>query len=537
MSVEAARALVAAFSGDDAWRSAKAKLQRRDRYGRFAEMGGGFSFNLRLGNGDMRRVSGKIVGQSGEEDIDIEVSDSDTLPDGTYSVPSRKGEAVKAIISKDALKSVKKENVREVADDVFVDIAELKTAKKKKKPKQQKQEQEQEQGPKVSRNPFKRGDSRTPRTAVKNPKNADLAFADENGFLEQRTAPRGVEVTDPTTGEKIILNSQAKANTFVKNGGALSQVPDDFLMGAIEYNSKPRGRFSVIGEGGGVNGMTRMIDNVTGAYIGTKYETGESSPMFSSNRIGLNRRKYEEATNEIFAEIIAEVLGYEPMPMRLVKSKNGKGVALVTELAQNRWGSVDTPYSPDTWDDNDAVMADVASFAKMMMLDSLIGNEDRNPGNYMVKKLPSGKYELIPIDHSLAFDPGKAGKEIFSPDYMEELEAFRNRVRDQRLPSNVKPGEQSQYAEFIDAINDLIVDLANIDPDFLSSKINQIFNHLEAMFPGGELYSPKYRQAEIDRMLGAVTRRIAYLLGESPESVANLFMPPKKSSKQDDSWR
>ena len=527
MSVEAARALVAAFSGDDAWRSIKAQLQRRDRYGQFAEMGGGFSFNLKLGNGDMRRVSGKIVGQSGEEDIDVEIVDSDTLPDGTYSVPSQKGEAVKAILSKDALKNVKKENVKEVADDVFVDIEELKVAKKKKKPKQQKQAQAQEQ--KASRNPFKSGDSRTPRTAVKNPKNADLAFADENGFLEQRTVPRGAEVTDPTTGEKTILNSQAKANTFVKNGGALSQVPDDFLMGAIEYNSKPRGRFSVIGEGGGVNGMTRMIDNVTGAYIGTKYESGESNPAFRDGGRDLNRIKYSEATNEVFSEIIAEVLGYEPMPMRLVKSKNGNGVALVTELAQNRWGSVDTPYSPDTWDDDGAVMADITSFAKMMMLDSLIGNEDRNPGNYMLKKLPSGRYELIPIDHSLAFMSDGVGKDVFTPDYMEELAALVAVVNEKRL---LNFNKSNYYTEFLDAINDLIVGLANIDPSFLRAKISQIFSHLDTMFPNEELYKKNFRQKEIDRMLGIVLRRISYLLTKSPENVGEILVPSRPPKRK-----
>lgn len=534
MSVEEARALVAAFSGDDAWRSIKAQLQRRDRYGKFAEMGGGFSFSLKLGNGEMRRVSGKIVGQSGDEDLDVEIKDSDTLPDDVYSIPSSKGEAVKAVLSEDALKGVKKEKAKNISDDVFIDVADLKVAKKKKKPKQEKQEQPQQ--PKVSRNPFKRGDSRTPRTAVKNPKDANLAFADDNGYLEQRTVPRGVEVTDPTTGEKLALTSQAKSNTFVKNGGALSEVPDDFLMGAIEYNSKPRGRFSVIGEGGGVNGMTRMIDNVTGAYIGTKYETGESSPSFADDAEGLNRVKYSEAANEVFSEIIAEVLGYEPMPMRLVKSKNGNGVALVTELAQNRWGGVDTPYSPDTWDDDNAVVADVVSFAKMMMLDSLIGNEDRNPGNYMLKKLPDGKYELIPIDHSLAFFSGSAGTETFTPDYMEELAAFRYKIREQRFPSNVKPGEPNQYEEFVNAVNDLIVDLANIEPNFLQSKINQIFSHLESMFPNEELYDKELRQKEIYRMLGTVLKRISYMLGESPEDVAKIFIPPGPSKNTRFSW-
>ena len=96
--------ITAAFPGGKGWRSAKAKLQRRDRYGRFAEMGGGFSFVFKGKGKSPSRVTGKVVGQSGTDDIDVEVKDSDALPDGTYSLPSAKGEAVKAIISNDALK-------------------------------------------------------------------------------------------------------------------------------------------------------------------------------------------------------------------------------------------------------------------------------------------------------------------------------------------------------------------------------------------------------------------------------------------------
>ena len=100
----AAAAVTAALPGGKAWRSAKAKLQRRDRYGRFAEMGGGFSFVFKGKGKSPGRVTGKIVGQSGTENVDVDVKGSDVLPNGTYSVPSKKGEAVKAVISNDALR-------------------------------------------------------------------------------------------------------------------------------------------------------------------------------------------------------------------------------------------------------------------------------------------------------------------------------------------------------------------------------------------------------------------------------------------------
>lgn len=91
-------------------------------------MGGGFSFNLKLGNGLLSKVSGKIVGMSGEDSVDIDVKDHSDLPNGVYSVPSSKGAAVKAILSNDALKGIDKSKAKKIIDDVFVDIADLKPA-------------------------------------------------------------------------------------------------------------------------------------------------------------------------------------------------------------------------------------------------------------------------------------------------------------------------------------------------------------------------------------------------------------------------
>jgi hypothetical protein len=75
----------------------RAQLQRRDRKGRFAEMGGGFSFAFKSSNGTVSRVVGKTIRKSGTEDIDVEVRDSNTLPNGVYSLPSAKGESFKTL--------------------------------------------------------------------------------------------------------------------------------------------------------------------------------------------------------------------------------------------------------------------------------------------------------------------------------------------------------------------------------------------------------------------------------------------------------
>ena len=510
MSIEEARALVAAFSGDDAWRRIKAQLQRRDRYGKFAEMGGGFSFSLRLGNGDMRKVSGKIVGQSGEEDLDVEIKDSDTLPDGVYSVPSQKGEAVKAILSKSALKNVKKEKAKNVKDDVFVDIEELKIAKKKKK--QPKQKATSKNSLRNNKNPFRRND-KTARRAVKDPPDAALAFADKNGRLEQRGVPKGNTAIDPSTGEEISINSQKAANSFVKNGGALSDVPDIYVIKAINENMSPRGRFNVIGEGGGVNGMTRMIDTVTGAYIGMKYEQGVST-SFTAPEPDHTPALYKEALNEMFSEFVAEEFNYEPMPMRLVKSENGKGVALITELAQNRWGGIDTPQNPETWNQIDgSLLADLHSYARMRVFDSLIGNIDRHTGNYLLKKKSDGSYELIPIDHSLTMMQVHADTPIHRVHYYEELSL---------IDYNLANDEQ-KYEEFVDSLGEILGELKDLDVDSISSKLNQVLDHLEAMFPNEELYKKSHRAAELKRMIGTLELRIKSMLEKTPEELFNIL--------------
>ena len=92
------------LGGDSkAARSARAKLQLRDKNGRFAEMGGGFLFNLRMPNGIFSGFSGRVVGSSGEGNVEIEVNGHDTIPDGIYALPSLKGETVGAILSKSAI--------------------------------------------------------------------------------------------------------------------------------------------------------------------------------------------------------------------------------------------------------------------------------------------------------------------------------------------------------------------------------------------------------------------------------------------------
>jgi DNA polymerase III epsilon subunit-like protein/predicted DNA-binding transcriptional regulator YafY len=84
-------------------RSARARMQRRDRFGRFAFMGGGWKFNI-FKSGKHSYVSGKVVGMSGVDDIEVEIKDDKNIPNGVYAVPAKKGQSAKAIIKKSYLK-------------------------------------------------------------------------------------------------------------------------------------------------------------------------------------------------------------------------------------------------------------------------------------------------------------------------------------------------------------------------------------------------------------------------------------------------
>jgi hypothetical protein len=106
----------------------RARMQRRDRYGRFAEMGGGFSFNFKFSSGSSGPAAGRVVGQSGEDLIEVEMRGVKGVPDGVYSAPSGKGTAVKAVLNIEGT-NVKTENLKQtITEEDAIDINSLKVA-------------------------------------------------------------------------------------------------------------------------------------------------------------------------------------------------------------------------------------------------------------------------------------------------------------------------------------------------------------------------------------------------------------------------
>jgi hypothetical protein len=118
--------LTAAFGfgigGDSkAARSLRAKMQRRDRYGRFTFMGGGFSFNLRGLDGAFSNFGGRVVGPGINNTVQVEVTGHPTIPNGIYEIPAGKGVSSKAWLPE----SVEVKDSKSSAD-LFVDESSLK---------------------------------------------------------------------------------------------------------------------------------------------------------------------------------------------------------------------------------------------------------------------------------------------------------------------------------------------------------------------------------------------------------------------------
>ena len=124
------RALIAALGGNSsAARSARAKLQRRDRKGRFAWMGGGMSVNVRMPDGSIRRLTGRLVAQGGaDKSGDTDTFDFET-PDGKiYRVKASSGESNKAYIeSPDAPNGISPVEADIVTGDPVADLDSLET--------------------------------------------------------------------------------------------------------------------------------------------------------------------------------------------------------------------------------------------------------------------------------------------------------------------------------------------------------------------------------------------------------------------------
>ena len=351
---------------------------------------------------------------------------------------------------------------------------------------------------------------------------AKVGFADGNGLLEQRRVPVGKQVVSPIDGSSVILQTRDDSIKHIADGGDLSDIPDEHLVDAIMKNAVgkdnnyvgPPLRFEIIGRGGGINGMTRMIDGKTGALIGLKYSGGtDTSPQPMQGN---------EALNEAVAEVLQELMGYEPTPMRLVIGSNGFGLALMSELVHNRHrGSIEGMRGYERPDNSYAYNLPPEEIARMRVLDAILQNPDRHEGNSLIAD-DDGVRSLLPIDNSRAFS--------FSD--------FTDAVPKSKLESGevvsyfqpwITPGGDAEmekfatdegFAQLISAIAGVQQQLRTIDTDLMESKIDEILSHVRSLgtFPSSD---------RRDNLVATISR-IKGMRNGNPEDIAEALMPAYK---------
>ncbi len=294
--------------------------------------------------------------------------------------------------------------------------------------------------------------------------NAGVGFANTDGFLEQRKVVKGNGVSSPIDGSQRELNSVSDSVKHLSEGGALSDIPDEHLVRAIEGNPD---RFEVIGTGGGVHGMKRMRDKKTRALIGIKY--ADSSPKSS-----------EEALREIASEIVLEHMGYEPTPMRAVPnindsngSESWNGIALVTELAHNRnQGEIEGARITDRKGELYDYNVDPVDIIRMTILDSILQNTDRHEGNFMIARGESGNGAVVPIDHSLGFQ----SDDDVRLDFMVKI-PWPAGLEAELMPYYVAT-DKTQLVEDVSGVQET---LRNIDIEKMQEQISQLYSHFGSM--------------------------------------------------------
>ncbi|MEX1012372.1 MAG: hypothetical protein WD595_02385 [Waddliaceae bacterium] len=115
------------------------------------------------------------------------------------------------------------------------------------------------------------------------------------------------------------------------------------------------------------------------------------------------------AIREIIAYLIGKDLGVPTTVVRMVEHELKTCQKFIQNIGTGRKVGEIFPDKLGTKQDTDLI-----SFQKMAVLDALLYNRDRNPGNYLITEIKVGedlKYGFVPIDHGntlpkgLPFDP------------------------------------------------------------------------------------------------------------------------------------
>ncbi len=378
---------------------------------------------------------------------------------------------------------------------------------------------------------------------IDNAPEADMFTADDKGRTIQVYVPEGVEVTNPRTGKKMILDSPDASTEFVADGGNLSEVPDVHLNSAILNNaedvpgerrsgwrfSKPGGRFEWVGGGGGATGMMRLRDRTTKALFGIKFEASFMAPEDDrygewTSPIPITDSSAADAPegiiNEVVGQAVLQALGFEPGATRIVKrsprgagDKNG-GASMLVDFVQNRHGRVRDA------DDYAPMAVRKESAIRMLLLDAILGNRDRNPNNFLTSIQSDGTRVIVPIDHGAImarrlnqFDLRGAVSSQIGWNAIEYEKILDDMTRAELIA--IMPGILADYradieqkkADIVKAMNEAVEKLISL--------------HEEGEWPDMEYLEKLYE--EYDNRLKPVFSRLDEVASMSDEDFLDLF--------------
>jgi hypothetical protein len=205
----------------------------------------------------------------------------------------------------------------------------------------------------------------------------------------------GLPGIEPTPVGNKGINSKEEAVEFLKNGGSIAEIPDDFLIEAIQKNSigaNPRFE-EKRPDRQGVNDTIKYKDTLNGKTYYMKYHS----------RIGTNN----EDVHEIVGNNIAGRMGMPVGQYRLDGvMQDGKHRAVLLEDVRNYMeGDVMEP-------EDRGRNIEPADKIRATLLDFVIVNIDRHHGNFF-QVVQNGKKRFAPIDPSLGFDAKWGGAREF----------------------------------------------------------------------------------------------------------------------------
>jgi hypothetical protein len=370
--------------------------------------------------------------------------------------------------------------------------------------------------------------------------------------VDQKPANLGIPDADGSNvpigafDDSLGITNADDAVSAVADGADLSQIPDEFLMNAILKNvisGDGGGRFKEAGYGGGVHGMARFIDTKTGQMIGVKY---------------MSFAPVTELSAEILSASVLEEFGYPASSMRAVRNMDGR-IGIVTELIHNKYeGEISVGYDYDKREAGKD--ASVDSMTHAVLLDLVLGNTDRHGHNYL--KVDDGENIVIaPIDHGNSIH--NKTLPIFNEDgglnsntagmqrgnlILETLNSFFER--------HASPDKKKDREELIQALEQSLADIREIDADALGEKLKKILqdmsdkyppsddkystqNTLDAMANGNIIpanptgWDPTYEDTRSKSDIDALVGRIKELQSKSATEVADALFPNPDYTPQD----